>query len=62
MKYDGSNIKLNRLDSETPRDDISAQHPEIVEEMSIYLAAMRDTIQYMRENNKPEDISPANNQ
>lgn len=62
MKYDGSNIKLNKLDSETPRDDISAQHPEIVEEMSRYLGAMRDTIKYMRENNKPEDISPANNQ
>jgi hypothetical protein len=62
MKYDGSNIKLNRLDSGTPRDDISAQHPEIVEEMSRYLGAMRDTIKYMRENNKPEDLFPANNQ
>ena len=62
MNYDGSNIRLHRLDSRTPRDDISAQHPEIVEEMSRYLGAMRDTIQYMRENNKPGEQFPANNQ
>ena len=58
MRFDGSDVKLHRLDAENPRDDVSAQHPEITETLTEYLSAMRDTIQYMRENNKPEDIVP----
>jgi phosphoglycerol transferase MdoB-like AlkP superfamily enzyme len=61
MNFDGSGAKLHRLDSDTPRDDVSAQHPEIATELAEYTAAMRDTIQYMRENNKPEDIIPVDN-
>ena len=56
MRFDGTDAKLHRLDSDTPREDVSAQHPEITKTLSEYTAAMRDTIQYMRENNKPGDI------
>ena len=58
MNYDGSNTRLHRLDSDNPREDVSSLHPDIVGEMSEYLSAMRDTIQYMRENNKPGDTNP----
>jgi len=58
MRFDGSDVKLHRLDAENPRDDVSAQHPEITKTLAEYLSAMRDTIQYMRENNKAEDIAP----
>ena len=57
MRYDGSDAKLHRLDSETPRDDISAAHPQLTRELAEYTAAFRDTIEYMRENNKPGDIA-----
>ena len=60
MQFDGSGAILHRLDSETPRDDVSAEHPEVAEKLAKYTAAMRDTIQYMRENNKPADIMPVN--
>jgi hypothetical protein len=56
MRFDGSDAKLHRLDSDTPREDVSAQHPDITQTLAEYTAAMRDTIQYMRENNKPGDI------
>jgi phosphoglycerol transferase MdoB-like AlkP superfamily enzyme len=56
MNFDGTDMKLHRLDSATPREDVSAQHPEMTTRLAEYTAAMRDTIQYMRENNKPEDI------
>lgn len=58
MRFDGSDARLHRLDSETPRTDVSAEYPELAQEMANYTAAMRDTIQYMRENNKPGDIAP----
>jgi len=56
MRFDGTDAKLHWLDSDTPREDVSSQHPEISKALAEYTAAMRDTIQYMRENNKPEDI------
>ncbi len=56
MRYDGSDAKLHRLDSETPRDDISAAHPQLTQELAEYTAAFRDTIEYMREHNQPGDI------
>ena len=59
-RFDGSDAKLHRLDSETPRADVSALHPELTRIMAEYTAAMRDTTLYMRENNKPEDITPEN--
>ena len=59
MNFDGSGARLHRLDSDTPRDDIAARHPELTKTLAEYTAAMRDTIQYMRENNKPTDINPA---
>ena len=58
MRFDGSDVKLHRLDAENPRDDVSAQHPEITKTLTEYLSAMRDTIVYMRDNNKPWDINP----
>ena len=57
MNYDGSEARLHRLDSETPRDDVSAEHPEITQELAEYTASFRDTIQYIRENNKPDEIN-----
>lgn len=59
MNFDGSEARLHRLDSDTPREDVSAQHPGITRTLAEYTAAMRDTIQYMRKNNKPGDIVPA---
>ena len=56
MRFDGTDAKLHELDSDTPRNDVSEQHPEISSTLAEYTAAMRDTILYMRENNKPEDI------
>jgi hypothetical protein len=56
MRFDGTDAKLHRLDSDTPRNDVSARHPEISRTLAEYTAAVRDTILYMRENNKPEDI------
>jgi hypothetical protein len=56
MRFDGTDAKLHELDSDTPRNDVSAQHPEISSTLAKYTAAMRDTILYMRENNKSEDI------
>ncbi len=56
MRFDGTDAKLHELDSDTPRDDVSAQHPGISSTLAEYTAAVRDTILYMRENNKPEDI------
>lgn len=58
MRFDGSDVKLHRLDSDTPRENVSAQHPDITQTLTGYTSAMRDTIQYMRENNKPGDIVP----
>jgi hypothetical protein len=58
MRFDGSDVKLHRLDAENPREDVSAQHPGITKTLAEYTSAMRDTIQYMRENNKPGDIVP----
>jgi phosphoglycerol transferase MdoB-like AlkP superfamily enzyme len=55
MHYDGSGVKLHRLDSDSARDDVSAQHPDITSTMTDYLTAMRYTIPYMREHNKHED-------
>jgi len=48
-------VKLHRLDSDSPRDDVAAQHPETTTTMTDYLMAMRYTIPYMREHNKHED-------
>jgi phosphoglycerol transferase MdoB-like AlkP superfamily enzyme len=58
MNFDGSDARLHRLDSETPRKDVSTQHPELARKMAEYTAALRDTILYMRENNKPGTINP----
>jgi phosphoglycerol transferase MdoB-like AlkP superfamily enzyme len=55
MHYDGSGVKLHRLDSDSARDDVSAQHPDITRTMTDYLTAMRYTIPYMREHNRHED-------
>ncbi len=56
MNFDGSDARLHRLDSDTPRDNVAAEHPELTQTLAEYTTAMRDTIQYMRENNKPADI------
>ena len=52
MGYEGGNIILQDLHSATPRDDVSAQHPEISASLAQLVQAMRSSIQYMRENNK----------
>jgi phosphoglycerol transferase MdoB-like AlkP superfamily enzyme len=57
MNFDGTDARLHRLDSETPREDVSEQHPELAKTLAEYTAAMRDTIMYMRENNNPGIIN-----
>ena len=57
MKYDGTDITLHSLESETARDDISAQHPDITKTMTDYLESMWSSIQYMRENNKQHNTN-----
>lgn len=52
MGYNGGDIKLHDLHSETPRDDVSSQHAELSTSLAQLLQAMRSSIQYMRENNK----------
>ena len=58
MQFDGTGAKLHKLDSETPREDVSEQYPAIMATLFEYTSAMRDTIQYMRENNRPGDVIP----
>ena len=60
MDFDGSDARLHRLDSDTPRDNVAAERPKLTQTLAEYTAAMRDTIQYMRENNKPADINRNN--
>ena len=57
MNYDGTEIRLHSLQSDTARDDISAQHPDITQTMAAYLQSMWSSIQYMRENNKQHTIN-----
>ena len=59
MNFDGSGARLHSLDSDSPRDDVASQYPELTETLAEYTTAIRDTIQYMRENNKAADIDPA---
>ena len=59
MNYDGSDIKLHSLASDTAQDDVASQHPEITQTMSAYLEAMWSSIMYMRENNKQHTIITA---
>jgi len=56
MNFDGTNASLHVLDSDTPRVNVATQYPEMTQILAEYTAAMRDTIQYMRENNKPDAI------
>lgn len=55
MQSNGSNTRLHDLASGQARDNVAQQHPRITEDMRSILAAMWDTILYMRENNKPAD-------
>jgi phosphoglycerol transferase MdoB-like AlkP superfamily enzyme len=51
MGYNGGHVMLHDLHSETPRDDVSAQHPELAASQAQLLQTMRSSIQYMREHN-----------
>jgi phosphoglycerol transferase MdoB-like AlkP superfamily enzyme len=51
MGYNGGHVTLHDLHSETPRDDVSAQHPELAASQAQLLQTMRSSIQYMREHN-----------
>ncbi len=55
MKLDGSDARLQKLGSDTPRKDVSARHPETAATMKEYLMAMFKTIQYIRENNHQKE-------
>lgn len=57
MNYDGTDVKLHSLFSDTAQDDIAQQHPDITETMSEYLKSMWSSILYMRENNKQHAIN-----
>jgi phosphoglycerol transferase MdoB-like AlkP superfamily enzyme len=60
MAFDGTNARLHALQSEEARSDVSRQHPELTNRLKEYATGFRDTILYMRENNKPEDIMRSN--
>lgn len=51
---DGSKLRLHRLDSPNPRENIADQEKDIADRFNRELTAMWNTIRYMRENNKPE--------
>ena len=51
MDYNGGKAVLHDLHSETPREDVSAQHPEIASTLAQLLQAMRSSLQYIREHN-----------
>jgi len=52
MRPDGSNKKLHYLSSDNPREDVSAEKPEMADLLTQKLSAIWNTIRYMRENNK----------
>ncbi len=54
MRPDGSNKKLHHLNGDNPREDVSAEKPEMADLLTQKLSAIWNTIRYMRENNKPE--------
>ena len=53
MNFDGSNQRLYELDTETPRNDVSSEHPKMLQKMSELNKAFNVTARYIRENNKP---------
>lgn len=50
---DGSYRHLHRLDSETPRDNVLAQHPEVAAHMERLTRGYHETAKYMLYHNKP---------
>jgi len=52
MNADGSSRSLHLYDSETPRDNVAAQYPEVAEEMDRMLNAVYETGRYMAYFNK----------
>ncbi|MFA5632126.1 MAG: sulfatase-like hydrolase/transferase [Porticoccaceae bacterium] len=47
MNYDGSDASLHAMDSATPRDDISAQHPEVFERLRQLTRGAYESARYM---------------
>lgn len=47
MNYDGSDAKLHDLSSRQPLQDVSAEHPELFEEMSDLARGIYETSKYM---------------
>lgn len=58
MNYDGSDIKLHDLNSDTPENDISAQFPEKTNRLSRTAQGIYETTKYLHHNNKPATHSP----
>lgn len=57
MGYHGGHVELHDLHSDTARENISAQHPELAKSEAALLQAMRSSIQYMRENNQDKSVA-----
>ena len=53
MYADGSHRQLHRLASESPRDDVSQQFPEIAAKMYDMTRGYYETAKYMLYHNKP---------
>jgi len=56
MSEEGGDAKLYRLDSQTPREDVSASYPQESHKMKTLTEAIYKTVQYMLHHNKREDL------
>ena len=57
MNFDSTDVKLHDLSSNTPKDDVSAKHPEKAEELSRVARGIYETTKWMFHHNKhlPQD-------
>ena len=56
---DGSNPRLHLLASETPRDDVSADFPEVVAELEPLALGLYESARFIRYRNRPEHVEAA---
>ena len=53
---DGGDERLYRIDSPTPRDDVSGEQPETTAQMSELAFGLYEAARYMRYHNSPEAV------
>jgi phosphoglycerol transferase MdoB-like AlkP superfamily enzyme len=57
MAADGSKSQLQRLDSASPRDDVSAEQPETAAQLEDLASGLYQAARYMRYHNAPEAVA-----